>query len=1217
MKFREIFLFELRYQFRSVSTWIYFLILLLFPVVMTNIINNLGEGVVFNSPSFLIFISIFGGIIWVLMSGAIAGHAAARDAQTGMSPLTYTTPISKAHYIGARYLASVALNGLIVLMLPIGFRLGFLIRNLDLSLLGPFSPKMFLTTYFYLSLPMVIVVTACQFAVALVNRRAIAAYAASIVLFPIISHFVGMSVAKLAGDWELARTIDLVGIMIISAMETWTPYELNNKLLTLEGTFLINRLIWITVGILVLSIAYLRFGFTHHTPTVTWRKRLSRTRKMLDISGEDAMKVRSAIYHATGTNIPESKPSFGLSSQIRQTSAIALSSLRSILASKIGLAIIGLFALHIVIFAHEYLMFRGVPQHETTMNMLTLLTAPLRNAQTPLMIILILIAYHAGELIWREREAGLNTIADTMPVSEWILFLGKFLGLALTIALWLTLLIVAGILGQAFYGYTKFEIDVYAKAILGLQLTNYLLFALLVLVIHVVVNQKYLGHLVVLIVYLAMIFSSKLGIEHNLLIYASDPGWSYTDMRGFDPYVKPWLAFKIYWIGWAILMAVAARLVFVRNVTENIKIRISLAGHRFNRVSAMVSSVGVAIVVTAGSYIFYNTNILTHYKTGAEAAQQKINYEKNYRMYKDLPQPVLTGVNLNVDLFPSERKAKIGGTYTLLNKTNRPIESVHIATAWDVQTGTITFDHKSTLAHEDNELGHRIYTLQQPLQPADSLIMSFEVRYHARGFAHKGIDVSVIENGTYFINYEWLPLIGYQQTRELRESAERKKYGLGEWNFPSLYDTTAYQLSPGQELINFKAIVSTDKDQIAVTAGKQKRTWTRDGRNYFEYASSVPMRNTYSFFSAKYAMRESEWADSGKTVAIRFYYHPQHDEHIDRMVKSVQKSLSYYTAKFGPYPYDHITIMERSGFAGSLNAEATTIDYGESFTLSNLEDNPWALDIVFFAMSHEVAHQWWGASQLIPAHVEGAPVLAETLANYSALKVVEDTYGHDQVLKLLAMWRHSYEVPRSRVSEPLLRALDPFLGYRKGPLVLYSMTEYAGKNDINQALKVFMQKHGSGRPPFATTLDLYRELKVVTPDTLHSLLKDYFEKNIYWNVGTDRADVRQIDSSAWEVTLNLHARKFTVDTTGAEVEVPMDEWVQVGVFAPWNGETKKEDVLYLQQHRIRSGKQTIKIRTSRKPGTAGVDPQYLLIDLNTDDNLERVKVEGEDEADFI
>ena len=46
------------------------------------------------------------------------------------------------------------------------------------------------------------------------------------------------------------------------------------------------------------------------------------------------------------------------------------------------------------------------------------------------MIIPLLIVLYAGELVWREREAGLGEIVDAAPVPEWVLFLGKFLGLA-------------------------------------------------------------------------------------------------------------------------------------------------------------------------------------------------------------------------------------------------------------------------------------------------------------------------------------------------------------------------------------------------------------------------------------------------------------------------------------------------------------------------------------------------------------------------------------------------------------------------------------------------------------------------------------------------------------------------------------------------------------------------------------------------------------------
>ena len=48
------------------------------------------------------------------------------------------------------------------------------------------------------------------------------------------------------------------------------------------------------------------------------------------------------------------------------------------------------------------------------------------------------------------------------------------------------------------------------------------------------------------------------------------------------------------------------------------------------------------------------------------------------------------------------------------------------------------------------------------------------------------------------------------------------------------------------------------------------------------------------------------------------------------------------------------------------------------------------------------------------------------------------------------------------------------------------------------------------------------------------------------------------------------------DSVGKETEVPMDDLFDIGVFAPGEGDGLR-DPLYLQQHRISSGKQTIRI----------------------------------------
>ena len=141
------------------------------------------------------------------------------------------------------------------------------------------------------------------------------------------------------------------------------------------------------------------------------------------------------------------------------------------------------------------------------------------------------------------------------------------------------------------------------------------------------------------------------------------------------------------------------------------------------------------------------------------------------------------------------------------------------------------------------------------------------------------------------------------------------------------------------------------------------------------------------------------------------------------------------------------------------------------------------------------------------------------------------------------------------------------------------------------------------------TLDLYRELQAVTPDTLQYLLHDLFAANTFWELKTDHATAKQTAAGSWQVTLELEKRKVVVDTAGRETEVPMNDWVQVGVFAPTGKGTEFGETLYLQKHRLTSGKQTITVTVPRKPADAGIDPYHLLIDLERFNNVEPVKME--------
>jgi ABC-2 type transport system permease protein len=820
-----------------------------------------------------------------------------------------------------------------------------------------------------------------------------------------------------------------------------------------------------------------------------------------------------------------------------------------------------------------FLQHMDVPLFPRTAYLIPLLTARLtENANSPWAFIPLLIIFYAGELVWRERDAGLGEIVDAMPVPEWAFVLGKFLGLALVLAAWMALLTIAGMLVQARMGYFNVEPGLYLKVFFGIQLADYLLFAMLALVLHAVVNQKHLGYLAALLAYGAITFPSALGIEHTLLIFGSDPGWSYTDMRGFGPSLGPWLWFKLYWAAWALLLAVVAKVLWVRGREPGLTMRLRLARRRFTRPTGAVAAAAVALIISTGGFIFYNTNVLNAYVTAAERAAVRAEYGR----YDGIPQLGLTGTSLRVELHPRQRHVEIRGGYDLANRSENAIDSVHVAvaTATDVVTGEVAFDRPASRSDAGDDPGHRIYTLETPLQPGESMRASFDVQYAPRGFRHRGVDYSVVANGTYFTTESWLPAIGFQRAA-LRNMETRREM-------------------TGDQGIAFDAVIGTDADHIAIAPGMQQATWMENGRRYFRYAEGAPTRNRHAIFSAEYAVRETKWND----VTIQIFHDPRHATNVDRIVRGAKASLSYHSERFGPYPHRYLRFVERPISAFGMHAEAANIEYYEGFSMLNA--SPQGADLPFTVAAHEVAHQWWG-HQFMPAPVAGGILMGEGLAVYSSMRVVEKTDGQEQLRRYIGMLRsRTSEFPSTRSGVPLLWANSWFDGYRKGPFALYTLGQFIGEERVNEALKRLFDNYQAGVLSMPMALDLYGELQAVTPPEMQSLVQDLFSKNTFWDLETKRATAKQTGAGTWQVTLDVRARKVAVDEAGVETPAKLDDLMEVGIFA----RSEKGDgfePIYQQKHRINAAEQTITVTVPRQPARAGIDPQQLFTSMARDD----------------
>jgi aminopeptidase N len=388
---------------------------------------------------------------------------------------------------------------------------------------------------------------------------------------------------------------------------------------------------------------------------------------------------------------------------------------------------------------------------------------------------------------------------------------------------------------------------------------------------------------------------------------------------------------------------------------------------------------------------------------------------------------------------------------------------------------------------------------------------------------------------------------------------------------------------------------------VALAPGYLQREWEEDGRRYFHYAMDAPILNFFSFLSARYEVVRDSWND----VAIEVYYHPGHEFNLERMTGSVKKSLDYFSREFSPYQHRQLRILEFPRYASFAQSFPNTIPYSESIGfIARVKDDD--IDYPFYVTAHEVAHQWW-AHQVIGANVQGSTVLSETLAQYSALMVMEHEYGKDKMRRFLEYELDQYLQGRSVESKkelPLLRVENqPYIHYRKGSLVMYALADAIGEETVNRALARLLDEWAFQGPPYPTSRDLLAALREETPEELRPWLSDLFEHiTLYENRATE-AVAREAGGGQYEVTVRFEARKVHAGEQGEETEAALNDPIDIGVF---DGEGNP---LYLERHRLDGSVTEITVTVGAEPATAAIDPYHKLIDRHPDDNEVSVETE--------
>jgi aminopeptidase N len=322
----------------------------------------------------------------------------------------------------------------------------------------------------------------------------------------------------------------------------------------------------------------------------------------------------------------------------------------------------------------------------------------------------------------------------------------------------------------------------------------------------------------------------------------------------------------------------------------------------------------------------------------------------------------------------------------------------------------------------------------------------------------------------------------------------------------------------------------------------------------------------------------------------------------------MKASLDYFTTHFSPFQFRQVRILEFPSYARFAQSFANTIPYAEGIGFIADYRDPDKIDMVTYVTAHEVGHQWWG-HQVISADQQGGTFIVESLAQYSALMVMEQMYGPEQIRKFLKYELDRYlrqrggevleELPLARVEN------QPYIHYQKGGLALYLLKDQIGADKVNEALRGLLAEFAFKGAPYANSTDLIRRFREVAGPEHQQLITDLFEKITLYDVKVTDVKTQRRADGRWDVTLEVDARKLYADGKGKESEAPLAQTFDVGFFKVEPGQKgyDKSSVIAVDRMPVRSGKQTLRLVSPQEPKFVGVDPFNKWIDRNSDDNI--------------
>ncbi|MEM9722882.1 MAG: hypothetical protein AAGA10_26680, partial [Bacteroidota bacterium] len=575
--------------------------------------------------------------------------------------------------------------------------------------------------------------------------------------------------------------------------------------------------------------------------------------------------------------------------------------------------------------------------------------------------------------------------------------------------------------------------------------------------------------------------------------YGFTPGFEdYSEMNGYGMWRTASAWYYLMWSVLASALILLGVLFWDRGLGQNILKKLQLKSLQLNSFGKLTVFGLLIAFVFLQSFIYRQVNEKDNFELSKDADIEAASYERAFGFLQSKTHPIYTNIDLILDFFPQERRAEYLINSQITHTSPIPIDSVWLSLPDHVVIQRLNIDgiDLSSALRVDEIHNMVAFKLPNGLDSSASVSVQMNLTKRFEGFSQEEPQASLVYRGSFASIDDFLPFIGFDNTKILTENRARMEQELPRLSslLPSLSDTAAskrniYRVDASP--LSGTLTMSTTHDQVLMGPGLIIHQEQKDERNYTTFQIKSPTPLNWCIGTAPYSIIEN----SG-VAEVQIYHNPDHPYNSHLYQDIVEQSIIFIQENLGNYPFEKVRLYEIPHYQEPIYAFSNGIAISEKegwiADTTGLKERAYLYQTTASGIS-----QHWVQENLDIAHVEGADMLRLALPEALALQFVYHSLGEEAVELLIEQKRQIYNKDRfsDPNGEPALLYADgkDYLEANHGAITLYKWSKRLGFDAFNRLILDWSQQ---AKP--ATFESLYRNMvKGVSKENQEELAEDF------------------------------------------------------------------------------------------------------------------------------